>query len=97
MKLPADTGFDTLSRSLLRCAVWVIDEFATLPLTKLISSLILGWSGLLGALDACSSFGKAQLHMVAGETHPLFSTTASGCAIVEIPVGIGGYPVKLSH
>ena len=45
----------------------------------------------------CSSFGKAQLHIDVGCTQPDSSYAAFGCATVEMPVGIGGYPVMLSH
>jgi hypothetical protein len=69
----------------------------TVPFRKLISILKFGWSGSLGTMLAWSSLGTAQLHSVSKPTQPWFSTAASGLAMVEIPVGIGGKPVKFSH
>jgi hypothetical protein len=35
--------------------------------------------------------------MVAGNTHPVFVTGLSGADIVDIPVYIGGNPVRFNH
>ncbi len=69
----------------------------TVPFLNLISSRKFGWSELLGALPACCSRGNAQLQSELGCTHAVIVLAASGLAIVEMPVGIGGYPVRFNH
>jgi hypothetical protein len=80
MKAPAETAFEDL----------LVDGVEAVPLSNVIWILKFGWSGLFGFTESCSSFGSAQLHSVVGATQPLSSSTASGCAIVDMPVGIGG-------
>lgn len=100
MKLPAETGLTMCPydlRFISEAFVAVAFEVAFVPFWNMISTLKFGWSGALGEIPCCSSFGTAQLHMVDGSTQSESANMLLGCTIVETPVGIGGNPVRLSH
>jgi hypothetical protein len=82
---------------LVEIGMVIVSLGGNVPFRKLISILKFGWSGSLGAMLAWSSLGTAQLHTVSKLTQPLSSTAGSGRAMVEMPVGIGGKPVRFNH
>src|SRR2546423_625180 len=75
----------------------IVSFAGSVPFRNLISTLKFGWSGSFGAMLAWSSLGTAQLQRVFKLTQPLFSIEGSGRVIVDMPVGMGGKPVRFNH
>jgi hypothetical protein len=58
---------------------------------------IVGWLARYGATESWSSFGKLQLHKVAGSVHPLLASVLSGPTTDKTPVGMGGKSVRFTQ